>query len=98
MPEIEPILERTSVSPERPVEVLDVRELGPPEPLSRTLELLAELSPEAVVVQLNDRAPQFLFPKLEERGYGFETFETAECTVTVIYRPEDGSPETEGEP
>lgn len=92
MPEIEPILERADVSEERPTEVLDVRNLGPPEPLSRTLERLAELPSETVLVQLNDRAPQFLYPKLEDRGYGYETFEAAESTVTVIYDLEEGEP------
>lgn len=66
------------------VEELDVRELGPPKPLSKTLERLAELE-ETVLVQLNDRVPQHLYPKLEDRGYEFDTLETDEVIVTVIW-------------
>jgi len=67
-----------------------VRSLGPPEPLQRTLELLAELPDETVLVQRNDRAPQFLDPKLEDRGYAYETVEGSEASddevVTVIWQ------------
>lgn len=62
-----------AVPRDRPVEVLDVRELGPPGPLKETLELLTELPAETVLVQLNDRAPQFLYPKLDDRGYAYVT-------------------------
>ena len=63
---------------------LDVRELGPPKPLTETLELL-ETMDEAVLVQLNDRALQHLYPKLEERGYVCETTEIEGVTVTTIW-------------
>jgi len=67
-------LERTDAPADRPVETLDdVRDLGPPEPLRQTLELLADLPDETVLVQRNDRAPQFLYPKLDDRGYAHET-------------------------
>jgi len=78
-------LERTDAPANRPVETLDVRELGPPEPLRRTLELLADLPDETVLVQRNDRAPQFLYPKLEDRGYAYETGETDDAVVTAIW-------------
>nr|WP_293032091.1 DUF2249 domain-containing protein [Natronococcus sp.] len=42
---------------------------------------------ETVLVQHNDRVPQFLFPKLEERGYTSETLEREEDVVTVIWIP-----------
>jgi len=38
-------------------DVLDVRELPPPEPLQVTLEALTELDDDAVVVQMSDRSP-----------------------------------------
>jgi hypothetical protein len=78
-------LERTDAPADRPVETLDVRDLGPPEPLRQTLELLADLPDEAVLVQRNDRAPQFLYPKLDDRGYAHETVETDDAVVTAIW-------------
>lgn len=66
-------------------ESLDARELPPPQPLQRTLERLAELDADTVLVQLNDRAPQHLYPKLEERGYKYETSETNDAVQTVIW-------------
>jgi len=78
-------LERTDAPADRPVETLDVRDLGPPEPLRQTLELLADLPDETVLVQRNDRAPQFLYPKLDDRGYARETVETDDAVVTAIW-------------
>lgn len=86
---IDTVVDRTDAPTGRPTETLDVRELGPPEPLTQTLELLADLPSETVLVQLNDRAPRFLYPKLQDRGYAFETIETDDCSVTVIYRTEE---------
>lgn len=79
------VLERTDAPTGRPVETLDVAELGPPEPLRRTLELLADLPDETVLVQRNDRAPQFLFPRLEDRGYVHDTVEAGDGVVTAIW-------------
>jgi len=69
-----------------PVETLDVRSLGPPDPLRRTLELLPQVDDDTVVVQYNDRAPQHLYPKLADRGYSYETVAADEGTTTVIWR------------
>ncbi|MFB6206156.1 MAG: DUF2249 domain-containing protein [Haloglomus sp.] len=71
---------------DRPRERLDVVEDGPPAPLKQTLELLADLPDETVLIQFNDRAPQYLYPKLEERGYAFETVEVDDLVVTAIWR------------
>ncbi|WP_418284612.1 DUF2249 domain-containing protein [Halorubrum sp. DTA46] len=81
------VLQRTDAPTDRPAETLDVRDLGPPEPLRRTLELLESLPEEAVLVQRNDRAPQFLYPKLEDRGYAYDTVEseTDGAVVTAIW-------------
>lgn len=78
-------LAATDAPADRPQETLDVRELPPPEPLRRTLERLAELD-ETVLVQRNDRAPQHLYPKLADRGYEYDTVETDEAVVTVIWQ------------
>ena len=84
------VVDRTDAPSDRPRETLDVRSLGPPEPLQRTLESLVELPDETVLVQRNDRVPQFLFPKLEDRGYAHETVEFEEEVVTVIWVAEAG--------
>lgn len=79
------VLERTDAPADAPVETVDVRQLGPPEPLRRTLELLPELDDETVLVQHNDRPPQYLYPKLRDRGYEYETVDQTNVTTTVIW-------------
>ncbi|UPV75366.1 DUF2249 domain-containing protein [Halorussus limi] len=81
-------VERTDAPADRPRDGLDVRELGPPKPLTRTLETLADLDAETVLVQANDRAPQHLYPKLDDRGYEFETVTDDEVVLTAIWREE----------
>ncbi|WP_254763945.1 DUF2249 domain-containing protein [Natrinema marinum] len=80
------IADRTDAPSDRPRETIDVRSLGPPEPLTETLETLVELPAETVLIQRNDRVPQFLFPKLDDRGYTYETVERDDDVVTVIWR------------
>ncbi len=65
---------------------LDVRALGPPKPLTETLERLETLD-EEVLIQRNDRAPQHLYPKLEDRGYDYETVTDDDVTITAIWQP-----------
>ena len=48
---------------------LDVRGLGPPEPMMRTLAALETLPRGHTLVQINGRVPQFLLPMLAERGF-----------------------------
>ncbi len=83
----EEALTETGAPVDRPRHRLDVASLGPPEPLVRTLETLESLPDETVLVQVNDRVPRFLYPKLRDRGYAFETVEREEEVVTVIWRP-----------
>jgi len=73
--------------PDAPYVRVDAAELPPPEPMTETLETLAETDDETVLVQTNDRAPQHLYPKLEERGYDYETYEEDDGVVTVIWKP-----------
>lgn len=75
----------TPVSTDRPVETLDARALPPPKPLRNTLERLAEIDDGTVLVQINDRAPQHLYPTLDDRGYEYETAEGDAGTITVIW-------------
>lgn len=69
-------------------ETLDVRSLGPPKPLSETLERLADLPRDGVLIQLNDRAPQHLYPRLADRGFDYETVEYDDTVVTAIWHDE----------
>jgi TusA-related sulfurtransferase len=80
-------VEEAGAPPEAPRETIDVRNLGPPKPLAETLERLPELDPETVLVQFNDRAPQHLYPKLDDRGYEYGTVETDDGTVlTAVWQ------------
>ena len=83
------VLEETAAPTDRPVETLNVADLGPPEPLCQTLEPLADLPDGTVLIQYNDQAPQFLFPKLSDRGYVHNAVETHEGVVTVIWADPD---------
>lgn len=86
MVDADAILAETAAPADRPRETLDARELPPPQPLKNSLELLADLDEDTVLVQRNDRAPQHLYPKLDDRGYEYETVETDEEVVTVVWR------------
>lgn len=85
--DVEMVVARTEAPPERPTETLDVRSQGPPEPLRQTLETLPELSDEVVLVQYNDRVPQHLFPKLDDRGYEYDSVEEDGVIATAIWNP-----------
>ena len=86
MPRETGIAAATNAPEHRPIERLDVRDLGPPDPLRRTLGSLADLPDGTVLVRRNDRAPQFLYPKLDDRGYRDETVERADAVWTVVWR------------
>jgi hypothetical protein len=75
----------TTAPADRPCELLDARELPPPEPLQRTLEWTADAA-GAVLVQVNDRAPQHLYPRLTERGFEYDTAETDDGVVTAVWQ------------
>jgi len=66
--------------------VLDVRGLEPPEPMVRTLAALETLPEGAVLVQRNERVPQFLLPILVERGFHYEVDESVPGAVVVRIR------------
>lgn len=62
---------------------LDVRGASPPEPMLRTLTALETLPRGHVLVQINSRVPQFLFPVLAERGFACEVDESRLDRVLV---------------
>jgi uncharacterized protein (DUF2249 family) len=80
----ESILAETDAPSTTEHELLDVRDLPPPEPLKRTLETLAELD-GGVLLQVNDRVPQHLFPRLDERGFAYDAVEREDGVVTAIW-------------
>ena len=66
--------------------VIDVREMGPPDPMVETLETLPDLDSDVLLVQVNDRAPQHLYPKLDDRGYEYASVEVGDAVVTGIWK------------
>jgi len=88
MADAESLLADAGAPTDRPRETLDARDLPPPEPLKNTLERLADLAEATVLLQRNDRAPQHLYPELEDRGYEYETVDGEDEVVTVVWRAE----------
>ncbi len=62
---------------------LDVRGLEPPEPMMRTLAALETLPAGHVLVQVNDRVPQLLFPLLADGGFACDVDESQDDRVLV---------------
>ncbi|TKX47836.1 DUF2249 domain-containing protein [Halorubrum sp. SD690R] len=62
---------------------LDARDLAPPKPLRETLERAESLGGHDVLVQYNDRTPQSLFPRLDDRGYAYAAVGTDAPTAVV---------------
>jgi uncharacterized protein (DUF2249 family) len=68
------------------VQVLDVRDLEPPEPMLRTLAALETLPAGATLVQINARVPQFLLPQLNARGFSYEIREQEPGLIRLFIR------------
>jgi hypothetical protein len=86
MVDVPTVVAGTDAPPDTDWEPLDARDLPPPRPLRDTLERLRDLDGETGLVQVNDRAPRHLYPRLTDRGYEYETVETDGAVVTVIWR------------
>ncbi|MEF8801132.1 MAG: DUF2249 domain-containing protein [Halolamina sp.] len=84
LPPLEELFVDSTVPTDCRCEYLDARELPPPEPLQNTLERLEALD-GSVLVQLNDRAPQHLYPRLTDRNYQYETVNAGDVVVTAIW-------------
>ena len=65
---------------------LDVRGLEPPEPMVRTLEALATMPRGHTLVQINVRVPQYLLPRLAERGFVYDIREQGPDLVRLFIR------------
>ena len=83
---VETLLAETDAPSTTVHERLDVGDLPPPEPLQLTLETLADLDDDAVVVQVNDRIPRHLFPQLDDRGFAYAVIDRGDPVVTAIWR------------
>lgn len=81
-----PTKEVSAPSEDDDVIVLDVRDLEPPEPMVRTLEVLATMARGKTLLQLNVRVPQFLLPKLDERGFAYEIREQSADLIRLFIR------------
>ena len=64
--------------------LLDVRELEPPEPLERVLELLDTLAAGDALRMLHGRQPNLLYPILEREGFAHHTTTTAEGDFEIL--------------
>ncbi|MFT4933268.1 MAG: hypothetical protein ACI91T_003173 [Natronomonas sp.] len=80
------VLDHENVPDRDHVEKLDVRDLPPPKPLQETLETLEALGDDGILLQTNDRTPKHLLPKLEERGYAYESVGDGPA-YTAIWKP-----------
>ena len=67
--------------------VVDVATAPPPKPLTRTLRELAALGDDELLVQVNDREPTHLFPKLDERGAAYASVDHDDSVLTAIWLP-----------
>lgn len=65
---------------------LDVRGLEPPQPMAMILETMAKLDPSKILVVRHERVPMFLYPKLEEKGYTYETHQIDKHNVQLLIR------------
>ncbi|MFB6070206.1 MAG: DUF2249 domain-containing protein [Halanaeroarchaeum sp.] len=85
--EAERIQSVEGVPDDRTPVIVDVRDLPPPEPLTETIDAVGDLDRTEMVVQVNDRVPQHLFPRLDEHGLQYETVETDDGAVTAMWIP-----------
>lgn len=83
-----PIRETSSASDGK-VLTLDVRDLEPPEPMTRILSLLPDLGPNDRLEVTHFREPKPLYPKLEEAGFVHEIEKLGEALYrfTIRRRP-----------
>ena len=77
------------VTDDADVIVLAGRGLEPPEPMVRTLEALAEMPRGKTLVQINVRVPQYLLPKLSERGFVYDVREQGPDLVRMFIRHQE---------
>ncbi|ABK44016.1 hypothetical protein Mmc1_1507 [Magnetococcus marinus MC-1] len=65
-------------------QVVDVRELPPPQPLSVILEAVVGLPVGKQLIVYHNRMPALLYPRLQERGLWADTQEDTAIGVVLI--------------
>lgn len=65
---------------------IDNRDLEPPEPMVRTLEVLETLKPGDTMAAILPREPIFLFKELENRGHGWRGQVTPDGGYRIVIR------------
>lgn len=87
--DITPVERVDGVPDAETTKTIDVRALAPPEPLTETMDAIADLAPGELLVQVNDRVPQHLFPRLDDHGIEYESVETEEAVLTALWRRDE---------
>lgn len=72
--------------------LLDARDLPPPEPLQRVLDLLPELGPGDVLRMLHQREPFPLYRILDDSGFRHAVRESPEAPYEILIWRADGPP------
>lgn len=72
-------------------QLIDVRDLAPPEPLERILDALADLPAGAWLRVLHRRDPVPLYRMLKDMGYRWDTSSPEQGRFEIVIWPE-GSP------
>ncbi|RIK83451.1 MAG: universal stress protein [Hyphomicrobiales bacterium] len=75
--------------PEPSIEI-DNRDLDPPEPMVRTLEVLEKLMPGEALAAILPREPIFLLKELESRGHRWRGATEPDGSYRIVIRAGDG--------
>jgi uncharacterized protein (DUF2249 family) len=70
--------------------LLDVRDLPPPEPLQRVLDLLPELGDGDVLRMLHHREPFPLYRILDDMGFRYTVLQSPETPFEILIWRADG--------
>lgn len=65
---------------------IDCRDLGPPEPMVKTLEAVEILAPGETLAALLPREPRFLFPELDARGHLWRGEQQPDGSYRIVIR------------
>jgi TusA-related sulfurtransferase len=77
---------------------IDVRNMEPPQPMIRVVQVLEKLQEGDVLEVLGSRPFTYLLPKLSEMGYEYELRETEEGFLLRVWRSGPTKPISEEEP
>lgn len=69
---------------EKNLNIIDCRELFPPEPMERVLEAVESINEGDAILMVHRKEPVPLYPKLEERSCLYETKISEDGTVQVL--------------